>query len=41
MKHYEVLISPAAVKQVKEIARYISEELSNPIAASSFLDHFR
>ena len=41
MKHYEVLISPPAVKQVKEIARYISEELSNPIAAGSFLDRFR
>ncbi|MBO4541162.1 MAG: type II toxin-antitoxin system RelE/ParE family toxin [Bacilli bacterium] len=41
MKHYEVLISPPALMQAKEIARYIAEDLANPIAAGRFLARFR
>lgn len=41
MKQYEVRVTRQALKQMKEIVHYISNDLMSPDAADNLLDKFR
>lgn len=41
MKEYEVRVTRQALKQMKEIVHYISNDLMSPDAADNLLDKFR